>query len=467
MKRRIIIVFLTVLFMMLSIQTAVLAASAALKGIRIGDDLTRTRVVLDLTANGQYAASTAQDGKQIRITMFDTSAAGAVVPAVQGSALKGITLSADNDGCVVVLDLKEAMTYNALAMSDPPRLVIDIAKSYERVKSTAKAEGLTLTEYMRSDARGILKAYIVEADQAKYALRLALAGGNISAGNKSLSHIARVSNALAAVNGGAFSYKGNLMGVTRIDGSAAGADSSQHTAMGIMKDGSLCFDTVQYQGYVRLGSMEPMSFSGVNTDRVKDSLILYNHLYGPSTGTNAFGTELVIKNGIVEEVVKGGNAEIPYNGVVVSAHGKAEEALKNIKAGDQADISEYYSSKKLDEAQIIAGAGPCVVTDNKINVTAEQEGFDKRMAEERMPRTAAGVMANGHYLLMVIDGKNSDSIGATLKETAELLRKFGAVNGYNLDGGASSEMVIGGQVINCPSSGAEHEIGSALVVKYR
>ena len=109
MKRRITIVFLTVLFMMLSIQTAVLAASAALKGIRIGDDLTKTRVVLDLTANGQYAASTAQDGKQIRITMFDTSAAGAVVPAVQGSALKGITLSADNDGCVVVLDLKEAM----------------------------------------------------------------------------------------------------------------------------------------------------------------------------------------------------------------------------------------------------------------------------------------------------------------------------------------------------------------------
>ena len=211
MKRRIIIVFLTVLFMMLSIQTAVLAASAALKGIRIGDDLTRTRVVLDLTANGQYAASTAQDGKQIRITMFDTSAAGAVVPAVQGSALKGITLSADNDGCVVVLDLKEAMTYNALAMSDPPRLVIDIAKSYERVKSTAKAEGLTLTEYMRSDARGILKAYIVEADQAKYVLRLALAGGNISAGNKSLSHIARVINALAAVNVGAFSYNGKLM----------------------------------------------------------------------------------------------------------------------------------------------------------------------------------------------------------------------------------------------------------------
>lgn len=59
------------------------------------------------------------------------------------------------------------------------------------------------------------------------------------------------------------------------------------------------------------------------------------------------------------------------------------------------------------------------------------------------PRTAAGLSRDNRYLfLLVIDGRQAGySEGATLYETAEWLKSFGAYNGLNLDGGGSSSLV--------------------------
>jgi len=63
--------------------------------------------------------------------------------------------------------------------------------------------------------------------------------------------------------------------------------------------------------------------------------------------------------------------------------------------------------------------------------------------EDRHPRSAAGVSANGTYLyLLVIDGRRSDSSGATEKETSLLLRAIGAWDGINFDGGGSSALAM-------------------------
>lgn len=63
------------------------------------------------------------------------------------------------------------------------------------------------------------------------------------------------------------------------------------------------------------------------------------------------------------------------------------------------------------------------------------------------PRTAMGVSPDGRYLLwLVIDGRQpSYSEGATLRETAEWLLRFGASDGLNLDGGGSTVLVAQGE----------------------
>ncbi|MCM1054395.1 MAG: phosphodiester glycosidase family protein [Bacteroides sp.] len=68
------------------------------------------------------------------------------------------------------------------------------------------------------------------------------------------------------------------------------------------------------------------------------------------------------------------------------------------------------------------------------------------------PRTAIGQRADGAMLLLVIDGRQSNSLGASLVDVQDVMLKFGAVNAYNLDGGSSSSMLFNGEHINSNAS---------------
>ncbi|OCT13454.1 hypothetical protein A8709_17770 [Paenibacillus pectinilyticus] len=81
------------------------------------------------------------------------------------------------------------------------------------------------------------------------------------------------------------------------------------------------------------------------------------------------------------------------------------------------------------------------------------------------PRTAIGQRADGVIVIVVIDGRQTKSIGASLKDVQDLLLKEGCVNAGFLDGGASSEMVVGDDLITSPSSRyGERRLPSGLLV---
>lgn len=62
---------------------------------------------------------------------------------------------------------------------------------------------------------------------------------------------------------------------------------------------------------------------------------------------------------------------------------------------------------------------------------------------QRHPRSAAGISQDGRFLyLLVIDGRQPASIGATEEETALVLLAMGAGEGINLDGGGSTSLAL-------------------------
>ena len=63
------------------------------------------------------------------------------------------------------------------------------------------------------------------------------------------------------------------------------------------------------------------------------------------------------------------------------------------------------------------------------------------------PRTAIGQRADGAVLLLVIDGRQPQSLGATYQDLIDIMVEYGAVNACNLDGGSSSLMVYEGEII--------------------
>ena len=64
------------------------------------------------------------------------------------------------------------------------------------------------------------------------------------------------------------------------------------------------------------------------------------------------------------------------------------------------------------------------------------------------PRSAIGQRPDGAILLLVIDGRHALSMGATIRDMAEILQRCGAETACNLDGGTSSVLWYDGSYRN-------------------
>jgi exopolysaccharide biosynthesis protein len=116
------------------------------------------------------------------------------------------------------------------------------------------------------------------------------------------------------------------------------------------------------------------------------------------------------------------------------------------------------------EVRDALGAGPMLVWDGEARVTSDEEVFFGTTIPDVHPRTAIGYDERGALVLLVVDGRQAASRGATLEETATIMRELGAVRALNLDGGGSSALVAAGTLLNQPSgTPEEREVMSAIV----
>ena len=85
------------------------------------------------------------------------------------------------------------------------------------------------------------------------------------------------------------------------------------------------------------------------------------------------------------------------------------------------------------------------------------------------PRTAIGQVSALHYIMVVSDGRTDASEGLTLLELAQVMRQYGCVIAYNLDGGGSSTLWFNGKVINNPTDGrkaSERSVSDIVCIGY-
>lgn len=93
--------------------------------------------------------------------------------------------------------------------------------------------------------------------------------------------------------------------------------------------------------------------------------------------------------------------------------------------------------------------GPSLLVDGEIQVTTSDE-VDQAMATN--PRTAIGIIDSLHYVMIVADGRTTESTGLSLYQLADFMQDLGVTTAYNLDGGGSSTMYFNGEVINNPTT---------------
>ncbi len=110
-------------------------------------------------------------------------------------------------------------------------------------------------------------------------------------------------------------------------------------------------------------------------------------------------------------------------------------------------VTGYYPLSVLQEIGIVSGVtwGPILVMGGKpLDLTNIQSGLN--------PRTAIGQRGDGAILMLVIDGRQVHSFGATYADVQRIMLQYGAVTAFNLDGGSSTTMWYNGSYVNSCSS---------------
>jgi len=312
------------------------------------------------------------------------------------------------------------------------------------------------------------------------------AGNQLRALEKTSSMVSRFQgNVVAAVNADFFQGDGMPVGAQVIQGELI-KNPTNRSVFGLTNDKEPFIHLVDLDAFLLTPDNIRYKISHINGARNKDYLVLFTPYVGSESPANRWGTEMSArsldgyavndwfqvvvteKSGLLGPLQK--PTVIPEDGMVLSAHGKAKRfADRHIEEGDTLNLMLGLPPVK-DPVYTLVGGIPRIIRDGEISIEHMEENLYEEFRTTRHPRTAVAFDKTKDTLyLMAVDGRQPrHSVGMSLDELADYLKKLGAYQALNLDGGGSTTMMVQGKVVNKPSDATgERSVTNALLVVTR
>ncbi|MDW8290990.1 MAG: phosphodiester glycosidase family protein [Armatimonadota bacterium] len=376
-------------------------------------------------------------------------------------------------------------------------------------------EGVVLKQYVQSFYNSPQIVNVLEVDLRHPAVRVDAEVGtgkvyrpDPTGGREVVSATVQRLGALAAVNADFFPWTGDPLNLHIQGGELVSEPSAERAVFGITAEGAVLFGAPLWRGQVVVEGRAPLPLHGINRPVQANECILVTSRWGETyplpngavtwqlqevQGVPSLGGEMRARLG---EAVSGQpSCPVPEGGALLVAQGSAAEQLRTLANGtpltirfvveagremvalvpDKAEPPSRLASRGYwrrhdgaewwSRAVMAVGGGPWLMRRGEILIDAPQQGFNEGFSQNRHPRTAVGVTADGKLLLVTVDGRQPMSGGMSLHELAQLMQQLGATDAINLDGGGSTTLAIrGGLVVNSPSEGKERPVANAIVV---
>ncbi|MEB3299537.1 MAG: phosphodiester glycosidase family protein [Candidatus Sericytochromatia bacterium] len=342
-----------------------------------------------------------------------------------------------------------------------------IPRQVTRGSTIDLAPGLQYQRISRWTDAGPLSMHFLRAHLGRVTVTPVPAYRSTFRGLDTLSRIATRYGALAGVNGSFFSPRAEApIGLLFSHGEILSGSFINRSVFGIRRDGT-CF-TSQAKMFVAIGDDRGKVWTAraVNRPALHGGITLYTPHWGARTGTKPDPSRrewAISRDGEVLKIATG-NMVIPRGGHVISVQGKGiYEMRERLTMGTSVVIYARLTGRFAGAWHAIA-AGPTLLENGDVKVTAKEERLPQDIARGRAARTAIGYMGGQEILLATIDQKPGQSVGMTLYELARLLREAGCKDAVNLDGGPSTTMVLRNGLINQPRDGKERPIHNALLL---
>ncbi len=268
--------------------------------------------------------------------------------------------------------------------------------------------------------------------------------------------------AWAAINGTFFRELGQPIGQLIHKGNLQKVERSAQPIVSMSRTG---------QGYIGPLRVSPMihadrqriPIQGVNHPPEDKQWVLFTPVYGSTTRMGVRTKNYIIRNNRVEEIqedVEG--ISIPPDGMVLTA--LQEMPSLSLQKNDLVTLT-YDTDPSIVELVEAFQSGGWLVQEGQVVKEINNPWIG--LTTNREPRSAVGITPEGRMVFVAVDGRQPGvSVGVTGYELGEMMRKKGCFQAVYLDGGASTTMIVKGQMVNIPSfRHKERQVGHSILIK--
>lgn len=452
---------------------------ATVRSVRQGRQPWGARLVVDLdrATPWQVARLTrggdAVESRELLVTVDAAAAPGLAqtLKATAGPAIRALKLESSGNRTTLRIAIPGNLQPRVWMLPDPDRLVIDLRPEAVTQRNILWAPGLTWREQVITVGSERFPVYWLAVNPRQPGIKLQpiWSTPNTLVGTAPLSVLAQQSQAAGAINGGYFNRNNRLpLGAIRKGNRWLSSPILGRGAIAWNDAGEFQLGRLQLQETVIAGNGDRLLLNNLNSGFVEKGAARYTPDWG-ATYTPLLKNETiltVVNNQVIRQQQTQGNQAaiaIPPNGYLLVL--RDLQPPTGLAVGSRLRSEINTNPANFNQYPNILSAGPLLLLNGQVVLNATAEQFKPPFDRQSASRSAIGRTASGQVIIAAVHNRVGGP-GPTLGEMALILRQMGAVDALNLDGGSSTALYLGGQLLDRhPSTAARVHNGIGVFIQ--
>nr|WP_322681099.1 phosphodiester glycosidase family protein [Nostoc sp. DedQUE03]MDZ7976557.1 phosphodiester glycosidase family protein [Nostoc sp. DedQUE03]MDZ8049137.1 phosphodiester glycosidase family protein [Nostoc sp. DedQUE02] len=377
---------------------------------------------------------------------------------------------------IISLSVPFGLSPQVSTLNNPNRLIINIRPDPLEERDITWAPGLNWRQHYVNLGTERFPVVWLEVNPRKFGLTLKpmWASPDGLAGTAPLIQTAQRYLAVAGINGGYFNRNNKLpLGAIRRDNQWLSGPILNRGAIAWNNSGQFYFGRLTLEETLITANDQRLPILFLNSGYIQSGIARYTPAWG-STYTPLTDNEIILvvqKDQITNQLPGGKVGEtpipIPQDGYLLTLRANAASAASQLPIGSAVSISSATIPADFSRYPHIIGAGPLLVQNRQIVLDAKGEKFSNAFIAEKAIRSGICTTETG-TLMITATHNRVGGYGPNLAEHAQLMQLMGCVNALNLDGGSSTSLYLGGQLLDrSPSTAARVHNGIGIFLQPR
>ncbi|AFY69968.1 hypothetical protein Pse7367_1680 [Thalassoporum mexicanum PCC 7367] len=439
-----------------------------LQAIRRGKQEWGDRVVIDLNNRTPWQVQQQENTINLIIAAEALPSLLTEVDTTKGNLVEALSIQSRNKQTILRIRTTEPAEAVVETLSDPERIVVDIRRDRPPTEQNIVwATGLRHRRQIvalpnpnvksEQDPQTLdftVTSLLVDLSQPGVNMRPIWSSPSGMFGTSTLKTMAQQWQATAAINGGFFNRDRKLpVSPIKYNHQWMAGPVLQRGVVAWNDDGSVLMDRLEFAEELTTSNQKTIKLSHLNSGYVQQGVARYTANWGETYTTLTDNEVLIIVTGdrvtSQFQAAKAGESKIaiPRNGYLLVARKSADLATE-LATGTQLRGRTIISPNTFTNYAHVIGAGPLLLKNGKPVLNAKLEQFRPPFDTQGASRSAIATTGESGKLILATIEASGDGKLPSLAQTAKILQQMGAVDALNLDGGGSTSIYLGGNMLN-------------------